>query len=278
MATRRPKTIGYLTELRFAQFDGEVVDRGDCFVVASPANPSATWGNFLLFDRAPTLADFDPASASSWHRRWERELGMRPGLEKCVLAWDCADGALGDAVSVAASGGWEVDEAIVLAGSKLARPPHPHGAMRIRRNESERDWSESRRVMLAAHGKRDEDEGHADGRHDFVDKQFARYRAMQAAGLGAWFGGWIGDAMVGTLGMFVSDGIGRYQLVATDPAHQRQGVCATLVHGVGAIALHEMGAKTLVIIGSAAYHAVRVYESVGLRRIERLSALIRSAR
>ena len=46
-------SAGWRTDLIFARFDGELIERPDCLVVRTPANPSFWWGNFLLFDHAP---------------------------------------------------------------------------------------------------------------------------------------------------------------------------------------------------------------------------------
>src|SRR5579883_823820 len=92
MAARLPLSLGYRTDLFFARWDGEVLDRGDYFVVRTPQNPGFTWGNFLLFRDAPTRADLDERSPRSWPRLFERELSH---CAHRLLAWDRTDGARG---------------------------------------------------------------------------------------------------------------------------------------------------------------------------------------
>ena len=60
---------GWRTDLMFARFDGELVERADCIVVRTPSNPTYWWGNFLLFDHAPRAGD-----AAEWSRRFEEEI------------------------------------------------------------------------------------------------------------------------------------------------------------------------------------------------------------
>ena len=97
----------------------------------------------------------------------------------------------------------------------------------------------------------------------------ARYQKMSHAGLGHWFGAFLGSKLVGDLGLFVENGIGRFQNVTTHPDFRRRGICGTLVHAVATYALSNMGAKTLVMVADEAYHAAKIYESVGFKPTER---------
>ena len=66
---------GWQTHLMFAEFDGEVIDHGDHLVVRSPQSPGYYWGNFLLYRRLPTDADFGP-----WMQRFDEAIVQRaPG-------------------------------------------------------------------------------------------------------------------------------------------------------------------------------------------------------
>lgn len=89
---------------------------------------------------------------------------------------------------------------------------------------------------------------------------------MQEAGLGHWFGGFINEKLVAGLGIFHRDGIGRFQIVCTDPAFRRRGICGTLVYESSLYALNEMGVQTLVMCADPSYHAIQIYESVGFQR------------
>jgi len=63
-------SLGWRTDLNFARFDGELIERDDCLVVRTPSNPTYWWGNFLLFDHAPQAGD-----CAEWSRRFEAEIG-----------------------------------------------------------------------------------------------------------------------------------------------------------------------------------------------------------
>ena len=57
---RQTLSPGWQTHLMFAEFDGVVAEHDDHIVVRSPRSPGYYWGNFLLYNRMPSGADFGP--------------------------------------------------------------------------------------------------------------------------------------------------------------------------------------------------------------------------
>ncbi|NQY99868.1 MAG: GNAT family N-acetyltransferase [Bdellovibrionales bacterium] len=102
----------------------------------------------------------------------------------------------------------------------------------------------------------------------FKREQVAQYRAMAKAGKGAWFGAFLGEKLVGDLGVYFEQEIARYQNVGTHPDHKRRGICGTIVYLAGCQALREFGVETLVMEADPDYHAARIYESVGFAKSE----------
>jgi ribosomal protein S18 acetylase RimI-like enzyme len=102
----------------------------------------------------------------------------------------------------------------------------------------------------------------------FYVSQAARYRAMSAAGLGDWYGGFWDGRLACGLGLFHKGGLGRYQIVCTHPEFQRRGFAGTLVYKVAAHALANLGVRELVMCADPDYHALRIYEDVGFVRRE----------
>jgi predicted GNAT family acetyltransferase len=74
---------------------------------------------------------------------------------------------------------------------------------------------------------------------------------------------------VADLGLFVIDGVGRFQSVETLPEFRRRGICGTMVYQVANYGFERLGAKRLVMIADEFYHAAKIYESVGFRPTER---------
>jgi hypothetical protein len=66
----------------------------------------------------------------------------------------------------------------------------------------------------------------------------------------------------------------RFQAVETAAAFRRRGVCGTLLYHTACVALAELGAQTLVIVGLPD-HTSRIYESAGFEPRERLVAAVR---
>lgn len=73
---------------------------------------------------------------------------------------------------------------------------------------------------------------------------------------------------MGNLGVFVKDGVGRFQSVGTHPDFRRRGLCGTLVYEAARYTLEHMGAETLVMVADEEYHAAGIYELVGFRPTE----------
>ena len=90
-----------------------------------------------------------------------------------------------------------------------------------------------------------------------------RYRQMVQAGLGEWFGAFLGNRVAGDLGVFVQGGVGRFQSVGTHPDFRRRGICGTLVYEAARYAFQNLGAETLVMVADEEHHAAKIYESVG---------------
>ena len=97
----------------------------------------------------------------------------------------------------------------------------------------------------------------------------AGYRAMTQAGIGEWFGAFVGQQMVGGLGIFLDEDIGRFQEVVTRSVFRRQGICRSLVYHASIEAFAHLGAERLVIVADDDYVAGRIYEQVGFRPVER---------
>jgi predicted GNAT family N-acyltransferase len=97
------------------------------------------------------------------------------------------------------------------------------------------------------------------------------YKRLIERGLGNWWGAFINDEQVGSLGLFFLDGIGRFQSVITGPEHRNQNVCKTLMSEV--IRRTAGRSDQLVIVADEAYHAGNIYEAIGFRQRGRLASL-----
>jgi predicted GNAT family acetyltransferase len=98
---------------------------------------------------------------------------------------------------------------------------------------------------------------------------------MEQAGLGHWYGAFLGGKMVADLGVFHDRrGLGRYQSVETHPDFRSRGIAGRLVYDAGLQAMLEHGLHTLVIITDADSSPSRIYASVGFVPMEKNVGLL----
>jgi ribosomal protein S18 acetylase RimI-like enzyme len=160
---------------------------------------------------------------------------------------------------------------VVLSTHAVHPPPKVNDDIAIRPLETHAEWQAALELEVLC---RDEGE-EAAGYRTFIERKVAQYTQMITAGIGRWFGAFVDGKIVAHMGLFVEDGIGRFQSVKTHPVYRRRGICGTMVHDVARRGLEEMEAQTLMMIADAEYHAARIYESVGFKPTERIVGIER---
>jgi hypothetical protein len=270
----RLRSLGYRTDLFVAGFDG-IVEYGDRYVVLrTPSNPDFWWGNFLIYPEPPGARAAERGHAGSWLDDFDREF---PHSRAPLLAWDCPDGATGDLEAFLREG-FAIDESTILTATaaQLRRPPHwPDDveALPFQTDLRRLDWERASRTLTSAFAANRS--GSLLDLRVFVDRQLLRYQAMQAQGIGQWFGAFVDGEMAAVLGMVRDGDIARFQLVGTDPRFARRGICGRMVYGAARVAFEKWGVQTLVMAADASYHAARIYEAVGFTKTEHLVALVK---
>lgn len=261
-----PGSLGYMTDLSILEGMGAVIsEQPTHWVIETPANPGYYWGNFLLFRAAPRTGDFE-----RWTAEFDRRFAHLPQPHHQCFGWDDPAGPRGDLAAFEAAG-FEVQEGVVLATAKPLPPERPCEQLTVRPLQTEADWEAALLNQIRC---RSEGFDHDEYR-DFKRRQMLDYQALTAAGMGAWFGAFLGDRLVGDLGIFLSHGVGRFQSVGTDPAYRRRGVCSTLVYQAARYAQERMNASKLVIIADPEDQAARIYQSVGFAACERQMGICR---
>ena len=260
----RARSLALRSDLIFARFGGEVLDRGAYLVVRTPSNPAFRWGNFLAFPRVPERADLE-----RWPALFEREFADLPeALAHRAFTWD-EPGTASDGIEAFRAAGYAFEPGVVLSTRELVPPPHPNDEAEVRALASDEDWRAATENQIRCRDERDDEASF----RVFKERQMASYRRMSEAGLGHWFGAFLAGRLVADLGLFVEHGVGRYQQVVTAPEHRRRGLCGTLVHAAGRHALERLGAEQLVLMAETDGPAARIYTSVGFRETERSGQL-----
>lgn len=253
------QSLGYKTDLFFPQFDGVVIDRDSYKVILTPSNPGFYWGNFILFRDAPVFGDLE-----AWERVFDTEIRSRLPARHYTFGWDSAAGDIGNSQEFTEHG-YSLLRGIVLAADTVNPPPKVNREAEIRPLRTEWEWRQALQNQVECRG----DDFSVEEYLPFKSEQMARYRRMSDAGLGQWFGAFCDGKLVADLGIFVRDGIARFQSVGTNPAYRRLGLCGTLVYQASRYAFAHMNAKTLVMVADEDYFAAAIYESVGFRPRER---------
>ncbi|MBI2565601.1 MAG: GNAT family N-acetyltransferase [Candidatus Schekmanbacteria bacterium] len=258
------RSLGLQTDLLFIRFAGQVTDRGSYLVAEIPANPTYYWGNFLAMEKPPRPGDF-----RRWTELFEQELGGPSGVGHMTFTWDSVEGGPGDVAPFLAAG-FSYDESVVLTASSVRKPAKLDSEVQVRPLVSDADWEAASQNQVAC------ELLPLDGAPSFVmfkRRQMAMYRAMADAGLGYWFGAFLGERLVGDLGLYRDGYVGRFQSVGTHPGFRRRGICGAMVFAVSSFALERMGLETLVMSADERYHAALIYETVGFRPAERNGGL-----
>ncbi|MCB9138145.1 MAG: GNAT family N-acetyltransferase [Caldilineaceae bacterium] len=253
------QSLGYRTDLIFSRFSGSVTDKGDYLVIRTPSNPTYYWGNYLLFRRPPGPDDY-----SRWRARFVEEIGPTPPVGHMVFGIDDPSGDPG-VVQPFMDAGFEVEHTVILTAREVEKPARCNDEVVVRALRSEAEWEANLALTIASF----QDDHEPEGYRIFATRLQHDKRAMIDAGLGQRFGAFLGDTLTASLGLFVEDGVGRFQSVGTHPAYRRRGICGRLVYEAARHGLGEMGADVLVMAADPDYHAAQIYESVGFTPTER---------
>ncbi|MDZ4662004.1 MAG: GNAT family N-acetyltransferase [Pseudomonadota bacterium] len=257
------KSIAFRTDLIFSQFAGKVTDRQEYIKVETPKNPRFFYGNYLLFSAPPQNGSF-----VKWTELFKMEFGENKEISHMTFCWDCPAGTESD-LSEFIKNEFIVEESVVLATKEIERPRKFNTEVVVRPIVTNREWDKvvENQVMSK------KPEFATDEYFHFKETQFNAYREMAQAKIGNWYGAYIDGQLAGDLGLYFSDGIGRFQSVETNPFFRRQGVCSTLLYEVSRQALAEGNLQELVIVADLDYHALSVYQGVGFKPVERLKSM-----
>jgi GNAT superfamily N-acetyltransferase len=257
------RSLGYRADLIFAGFSGEIIDRGEYLVIRIPSNPTFYWGNFLLFALAP-----GPGDEKLWRQLLEHEIGQYPQVGHQAFGRDSVSGEIGSAKSFVRAG-FRLDRMAVLkAGQKIPKVSDPN-RITIRPLADDEDWAQTLENQVICR-----DPGHDELSHRiFKQRQMADYRQMAAQGMGNWFGAFPRAGLVGDLGIFHSQRIGRYQAVGVHPDFRRRAIGRKLIAHSARYALDHFGLDTLVIVADLNPAAQRLYQATGFVASEMQASL-----
>lgn len=271
LALENIKSLGLRSDLMIAAHKSIIEQRDGYLVVKSPHNPGYYWGNYILFNRPPTLRDAQLCNERGWEYLFHREFSDLPAVRHAAFVWDSPEGSRGEVEEFEALG-YEVEATEVLTADEIYPPLYSNERIRISEITSVDQWNAVRDLLILTREPHFEERLYA----RYVERKVETYRSMAMKKNGAWFGAFMGTDLVGTLGMFTGYGVGRFQHVVTHPAYRRQGICGTLVYEIASLALTRDEVEYLVMQADPEYDAARLYKSLGFKETELLYSLEKS--
>lgn len=268
-----PRSLVWATDVDVLPPSRTVTRRDGYLVVRSPSNPTHYWGNLLLFDTAPTAGDRE-----RWEQAFAEEFADLPDARHRTFGWDLADGDEGAAGTEFEACGYRLERSVGLIADAAQLRPHPREnrevSVRPLDPEPSADgaaWEQVAELHAAARDPEIDEHEH----RAFTAQRLADWRKLFRAGRGAWYVAELDGQVVGSCGIVVTAGRGRYQAVDTAGAHRRRGICSRLLVSAAAHAADAYAARRMAIAADPGYHALGLYESLGFSPVERVSGVLR---
>ena len=250
------RSVGLATDLELAATRGVITDRGGYLVVATPGDHDYYFGNMLVLPAAPQVGE-----VAYWSRKFAEEF-PEPTIRHVTLRWDGVTGDTGATDELVAAG-FTVETNAVLSARLISAP---HVAVEIRALAA-------REMMAIADLEYADAEHHDEAYRQFLLRRTTWKQSLVASGKAAWFGAFDGGELVGALGLVALGSRARYQDVQTRATHRKRGIAGALLATAAREALPVI--QELVIVAEAGGEAMRVYERVGFREIERVASACR---
>ena len=264
---------GWRSEFIRHQFDAQVLERSDCIVVRTPANPRYYWGNCLVLPRAPLDTEL-----AHWLGRFDEEITQHlPACQHVAMGVDEADE--GQDLPSWHAQGFEIHRTRLLglrAGELRAPIKAPHGTVSVRAISFPADVPAIIELECL-----DDMPFEMSGYRRYRQTQFERHARMHAAGQLQWFGLWCDGTLAASCGLMraaaASGSLARFQHVLTHPGWRRRGLCSALVAAVSAYALQQWQAAQVLLMADPADVAIHLYKALGYSEVESQWSLQRYA-
>jgi GNAT superfamily N-acetyltransferase len=223
----------------------------------TPARLDYWSGNLLLLDRPPASASDSLERARGALGRWLARADSTPELDrvaKLTLAWECFDPRPLPDVFFPHGSSYTVDAVL-----RLAHPPSPQPTppgLTFRSALRDADWSAIAQLVV-------DDWPDARGYDDFVHWVYTELRVTFARSRSTWWTAWHGPLLVGSLGLFESPVLRRFQELQTRASYRRRGVASTLIRMALANGSRAVRARETYIVASSGDAPERLYRSLG---------------
>lgn len=168
--------------------------------------------------------------------------------------------------------GFEIDHCRGLSYPQQEAEPHiEESANHIRSIESDDDWQ---RVVALQQQMLGKNTSATDRK--LMSKRFQQFRSLASHGNGFWLGIFNDEQLVADLGLFVFNGIARFQQIETHPEFRRRGYCTRLVTAAIREARRCFGPIRIVLEAEADSNAISLYQKIGFEQKESLISVFKA--
>lgn len=247
--------LGAVTDAMVQPAATSFIDRSSYRVVRTAEQPGYLYGNYLLLDYSPSTRELD-----YWFEKCHFELADLP-IRRLVLQWETDLDQLWGGIRELTEDMQYVSDVVMSSSGTPESLPAPEGVT-VRPIESDSDWSAvidlSKQVSEAMSGA---------SFGGFARWRYGQFRLAASGSRCRWWGAFRGGALVGSLGLFQSPSLLRFQEVQTRADHRRTGICQALCAAAlrGAFADHP-GAQAIIVAAEAS-PARRLYERLGFNAV-----------
>jgi len=250
------ENLAYLTDCIFHEYNGSVTRKFGYHVIRTPTNPGFWFGNCILFKDAPGEDSF-----GNWLAVHKAEFG--DSVAHMTFGWESQSQGITREFE---DRGFRLNRDVALRLGAYSPSERRNRAVEIRKIVDEREWRAVTKLQVQVDR---EDFGFEGDDGVFRQTQEMAYKALSKKGRGDWWGAFLDDELVSSMGLFFDRDrkFGRFQNVATSAQHRSKGICATLLDEVSRYAFEEVEVGELVINtgDSEDNPAKRVYESLGFK-------------
>jgi GNAT superfamily N-acetyltransferase len=208
-------------------------DKDDYVVVAHPGNPGYYWGNFIQFktNTPRDIGEFERIFREHLpHITSRYAFAFNDGLRFSQI------NGLSDIFSQA---GYRIEKACSLTARVDDLKQDIRRPAEIRKIETDEEWAmvlENQSLCRT----------HFDA--EFIRLRVEMQKKVVRDGHGFWIGAFVGDQLVGDLGLFRYKNARRFQAVGTHPDFRRRGIAMQMVIEAAAIAAKEEPGALFIIM------------------------------
>lgn len=264
MLKKIEENLGLVSDLLLHAEVGSVTHDDRYIVMRTPEAPDYFSGNTLVLGRRPSHEQ-----RQQLEEDFAQRVGMPPAIAHRSFSWPEKTFDTIDLDAYVAHGYTASVHSVLVAERNTMQSTATNDAVQVRLFESDRDWDDWERISLA-----EMPDSASEISRRCVEFQRVAYRRLIDKQFGNWWGAFIDDELVGSLGLFFFGSIGRFQSIVTREDQRNKRVCRTLLTEV---VKRTAGARDrLVIVADEAHHAMKMYESLGFVRQSRTGNLCQS--